>query len=189
MDMEQKKHQEEYLIAKKRYENSIMEKKRVENQIIDIQNHRHQLINQINELQSERKRFIESSEELAGRNSADSEFESGWKDSESKLVAASQGFIAIGTSSLGSPQNLSEVFAEKNRLTKSSMQEVFDGIKKACDNMQMKIEELSRQITNAESELEDGRNRERYLHNIAEENSRIANNASIEMAYHKKYLV
>jgi hypothetical protein len=36
--------------------------------------------------------------------------------------------------------------------------------------------------------LEDGKKREQYLNNVITEQNRIMNNASIEMAYHKKYL-
>jgi peptidoglycan hydrolase CwlO-like protein len=55
-------------------------------------------------------------------------------------------------------------------------------------SIQRKIDDLSRQISQLEQEMEDGKNRERYLNNVIAEQNHIMNNASIEMAYHKKYL-
>ena len=56
MTPEQQKHQEDYFIAKRKYENAFAEKRRAENEVNSILNRRQQIINEINELVSERKR-------------------------------------------------------------------------------------------------------------------------------------
>lgn len=188
MTPEQKQHNEEYLIAKKKYENACWEKRRTENEISDIINRRQQIINKINEYQSEKKRYVESHNEIIKTSSDNDNFNSSFKDAESKLDIASQGFIAIGTSSLGNPQNLTEIFSEKNKASKTAISSAFEGLKKIGTSMDEKISNLSNQINNLENELENGRNRERELNYYIDEQKRIMNNTSVEMAYHKKYL-
>ena len=116
------------------------------------------------------------------------DFDASVKDTETKLEAASSGFLAIGESSVGTPQRLTEVFDERNRTSKSSIASAFEQMKTIGSSIQRKIDDLSRQISQLEQEMEDGKNRERYLNNVIAEQNHIMNNASLEMAYHKKYL-
>ena len=188
MTPEQQKHQEDYFIAKRRYENAFAEKRRAENEINNILNRRQQLINMINELTAERNRNTDSLSEIQRSSAQNGDFDASVKDTETKLEAASSGFSAIGESSVGTPQRLTEVFDERNRTSKSSIASAFEQMKTIGSSIQRKIDDLSRQISQLEQEMEDGKNRERYLNNVIAEQNHIMNNASIEMAYHKKYL-
>ena len=188
MTPEQQKHQEDYLIAKRRYENAFVEKRRAENEINNILNRRQQIINAINELSAERSRNNDSLSEIQKSSAQNGDFDVSVKDTEVKLEAASSGFLAIGESSVGMPQRLTDVFEERNRSSRSSIANAFEQMKNIGNSIQRKIEDLSRQISQLEQEMEDGKNRERYLNNVIAEQNHIMNNASIEMAYHKKYL-
>lgn len=188
MTPEQQKHQEDYLIAKRRYENSYTEKRRAENEVNGILNRRQQIISTINELVSERNRNSDSLSEIQRSSSQNGDFDASVRDAESKLEAASLGFSAIGESSVGIPQKLTEVFDEINRNSKSSISSAFEQMKNIGNSIQIKIDDLNRQISQLERELEDGKTREQYLNNVISEQNHIMNNASIEMAYHKKFL-
>lgn len=188
MTPEQQKHQEEYLIAKRRYENAFEEKRRAENEVNNILNRRQQVINTINELVAERNRNSDSLSEIQRSLARNSDFDSSVKDTESKLETASIGFSTIGESSVGTPQNLKEVFDERNRCSKSSITSAFEQMKNIENSIQRKIDDLNSQIAQLEREMEDGQNRERYLNNVIAEQDRIMDNASIEMAYHKKHM-
>ena len=189
MSTEQQKHQEEYLIAKKRYENAFSEKRQAENEINTILNRRQHIIGLINELAAERKRNSESLFEIQKTYAQDSDFTDSIKDTDSKLEEASSAFLAIGASSVGSPQNLTEVFDERNRGSKLSIATAFEQMKKVGGLIQQKIEDIGRQISQYEQELEDDKDRERCLHNVIIEQDHIMNNALIEMAYHKNHMV
>lgn len=188
MTPEQQKHQEEYLIAKRRYENAFEEKRRAENEVNNILNRRQQIISTINELVAEMNRNSDSLSEIQRSSAQNSDFNSSVRDAESKLEAASIGFSAIGESSVGTPQKLTEVFDERNRRSKSSIISAFEQIKNIGNSIQRKIDDLNRQITQLEREMEDGKNREQYLNNVVAEQNHIMNNASIEMVYHKKHM-
>lgn len=188
MTPEQQKHQEEYLISKRRYENAFAEKRRAENEINSILNRRQQIINMVNELTAERNRNNDSLSEIQKSSAQNGDFDASVKDTEAKLEIASSGFLAIGESSVGIPQRLTEVFDERNRSSKSSIANAFEQMKSIGNAIQRKIDDLSRQISQLEQEMEDGKNRERYLNNVIAEQNHIMNNASIEMAYHKKYM-
>lgn len=184
----EQQHQEEYLIAKRRYENAFAEKRRAENELNSIFNRRQQIINTINELTSERNRNIDSLSEIQKSTAQNSDFDDSVKDTETKLEAASSGFLAIGESSVGTPQRLTEVFEERNRSSKSSIASAFEQMKNIGDSIQRKIDDLSHQISQIEQEMEDGKNRERYLNNVIAEQNHAMNKASIEMAYHKNHM-
>lgn len=188
MTPEQQQHQEDYMIAKRRYENAFSEKRRAENELNNILNRRQQVIGAINELTAERNRNNYSLSEIQRSYAQNNDFDASVKDTETKLEAASIGFSAIGESSVGTPQKLTEVFDEKNRTSKTSITSAFSQIKNIEGSIQRKIDELNRQIAQLERELEDGQNRERYLNSVISEQNHIMNNASIEMAYHKRYL-
>lgn len=188
MTPEQQKHQEDYLIAKRKYENAFTEKRRAENEVNSILNRRQQIVNTINELVSERNRNSDSLSEIQRSSSQNGDFDASVRDTESKLEAASLGFLAIGESSVGTPQKLTDVFDEKNRKSKSSITSAFEQMKNIGNSIQRKIDDLNRQITQLEREMEDGKNREQYLNNVVAEQNHIMNNASIEMAYHKKHM-
>ena len=96
--------------------------------------------------------------------------------------------MAIGESSVGTPQRLTEVFDERNRKSKSSIASAFEQMKNIGGTIQRKIDDLGHQISQLEKEMEEGKNRERYLNSVIAEQERIMNNASIEMAYHKKHM-
>lgn len=188
MTAEQQQHQEDYLIAKRKYENAFAEKRCAENEINKILNRRQQIINEINEFTAERKRNSDSLSEIQRSSAQNGDFDASVKDAEAKLEAASSGFLAIGESSVGTPQRLTEVFDERNRNSKSSITSAFEQMKKIGSSIQRKVDDLSRQISQLEQEMEDGKSRERYLNNVIAEQNHIMNNASIEMAYHKKHL-
>lgn len=189
MTPEQQRHQQEYYRAKRNYENAVMEKRRAENDIINIQSRRNQIINRINALTSERRRNENSLTEINKTSSKNNDVEMGIKDNESKLDAASAGLLGIGESSLGKPQNLSEVFSEKNTKTKKAILGAFDQLKETSKAISRKIGELNSAIRGLENEMEEGKRRERSLANYANEQQRIINNSSIEMAYHKKHMM
>lgn len=187
MTPEQKKHEEEYYAAKRRYENAYAEKRRSENEISDIKNRRKQILNSINELTSENNRYISSRKDISKSVDKNSDFDTGWSDSEKKLSAAASGFLAIGSTSDSKPQDLNVVFEEKNKHTKNKMTDVFSNLKNVKNELDGKIEANERKISKLKSEMEEGKNRERYLSSNISEQSRIMSNASIEMASHKKF--
>ncbi len=189
MTAEQQQHQEDYLIAKRKYENAFAEKRCAENEINKILNRRQQIINEINEFTAERKRNNDSLSEIQRSSAQNGDFDVSIKDAEAKLEAASSGFLAIGESSVGTPQRLTEVFDERNRTSKSSIASAFEQMKTIGSSIQRKIDDLSRQISQLEQEMEDGKSRECYLNNVIAEKNHIMNNASIEMAYHKKHMI
>lgn len=121
MTPEQQQHQEDYMIAKRRYENAFSEKRRAENELNNILNRRQQVIGAINELTAERKRNDESLSEIQSSYAKNSDFDASVKDTETKLEVASIGFSAIGESSVGTPQKLTEIFDEKIDLRKLAL--------------------------------------------------------------------
>ena len=183
MTLEQKKHQEEYYKAKNRYENAAYEKRRAENEIIDIRNRKPQLINKINQLNAEKKCNLSSLEEISKSVKTN-----GIRDTETKLETASNGFLAIGESSLGKPQNLTTVFDDVNRSSKNNISNAFVTLKKTQALVNGKINDINSQIKNLQTELENKKNRERSLQCIVSEKQRTMNNAAVEMAYHKKHM-
>ncbi len=66
-------------------------------------------------------RNSDSLSEIQRSSAQNSDFDSSVKDTESKLETASIGFSAIGESYVGTLQNLTEVFDERNRCSKSSI--------------------------------------------------------------------
>lgn len=188
MTPEHQKHQEDYMKAKKKYENAFIEKRRAENEINNILNRRQKIINMINELTAERNRNTDSLSEIQRSSAQNGDFDASVKDTETKLEAASSGFLAIGESSVGTPQRLTEVFDERNRKSKSSIASAFEQMKNIGSSIQRKIDDLNRQISQLEREMEEGKNRERYFNSVIAEQERIMNNASIEMTYHKKHM-
>lgn len=188
MTPEQQKHQEDYLLAKKRYENAFAKKRSSENETSRILNRRQQIVNTINELVAERNRNNDTLSEIQRSSAQNSDFDLCVKDTESKLETASIGFSAIGESSVATLQNLTEVFEERNHRSKTSIVNAFEQMKNIGNSVQQKIDDINRQIAQYEQEMEDGQNRERYLNNVIAEQDRIMNDASIEMAYHKKHM-
>ena len=185
MTPEQLQHQEDYYIARRKYENAFSEKRHAENEINSILNRRQQIINSINELSAERKRNTDSHTEIQKSYAKNGELDASIRDTEAKLEAGAIGFSGIGESTVGTLQNLTEVFDARNRASKASITSAFNQLKNTEGMIQRKIDDLSRQITQLEKELEDGQNRERYLNGVISEQNHIMNNASIEMAYHK----
>ncbi len=188
MTLEQKKHQEEYYKAKNRYENATYEKRRAENEIIDIRNRKPQLINKINQLNAEKKCNLTSLEEISKSVKTNGSFEQSIKDTETKLETASNGFLAIGESSLGKPQNLTTVFDGVNRSSKNNISSAFVNLKRTQALINNKINDINSQIKNLQTELENKKSRERSLQCIVSEKQRTMNNAAVEMAYHKKHM-
>ena len=174
MTLEQKKHQEEYYKAKNRYENAAYEKRRAENEIIDIRNCKPQL--------------IKIGEEISKSVKTNGSFDQSIRDTETKLETASNGFLAIGESSLGKPQNLTTVFDDVNRSSKNNISNAFVTLKKTQALVNGKINDINSQIKNLQTELENKKNRERSLQCIVSEKQRTMNNAAVEMAYHKKHM-
>lgn len=188
MTPEQIKHQEEYYRAKRNYENASIEKRRAENEIIRIRNRRTQIINKVNGLNSEKRRNETSLAEINKTSARNNDIDVGIKDGESKLSTAAAGFLAIGESSVGNPQNLVDVFDDKNRISKAAINGAFEQMKRAATSISRKIEELISAIRRLETEMEEGKRREHSLSYVASQQQRIMNNASIEMAYHKRHM-
>ena len=188
MTAEEQKHYDEYISAKKIYENTAMDRRRAENERCEIYNRRHYLIDEINRLESERNKNIDSLEEITKSTDKNSDFEMGMTDSDSKLETAANSFCAIGSSSIGCPQNLTDVFDEKNRLSKKSISDVFESLRNIKNVLTDKIDQLSDDIHRYECEIEEGRARECHLDYSIDEMSRTMNNASMDMAYHKKFI-
>ena len=188
MTAEQQHHQDEYYAAKRRYENAYSDKRHAENQVSAIINRRNQIISQINAKVAERNRYSDSLSRLQDSSAKNGDFDTSVRDTELKLEAASEGFSAIGESSLCKPKKLTEVFSDKNSLSKSSISNAFTKIKTISNNIQNKIAELNGQISALEREMEDGKNSERYWNGVISDKNRAMNSASWDMAYHKKYM-
>lgn len=188
MTQEQKMHQDEYNRAKRRYENAYIGKRNAENELVNIQNRRRQIINEINQNTTERNRFWESSQEIAKTSQNDSDISTGITDSETKLEAATIGFSAIGATSYCRPQNLVNVFEERDRNAKNAISGVFENLENAKSVMWQKIEAFNREIQRLQNEMTNGEHRERTLLYTISECSRTMTNATYTMAYHKKYL-
>ena len=189
MTPEQQRHQQEYYRAKRNYENAVIEKRKSENDIIGIQSRRTQIINRINALVAERRRNESSLAEINRTSSKNNDVEAGIRDTESKLDEAAIGLLGIGESSLCRPQNLKDVFSEKNTRTKNAITGAFGQLRETGRAISRKIEELNAAIRGLENEMEEGKRRERSLANYANEQQRIINNSSIEMAYHKRHMM
>lgn len=188
MTLEQKKHQEEYFNAKNRYENAAYEKRCAENEIIDIRNRKPQLIGKINELNAEKKCNLTSLEEISKSVKTNGSFDQSIKDTETKLETATGGFLAIGESSLGKPQNLTTVFEDVNRSSKNNISSAFVNLKNTQALINSKISDINSRINNLRTELENKKSRERSLQYVVSEKQRTMNNAAVEMAYHKKHM-
>lgn len=188
MTPEQQKHQDDYYAARRRYENAYNDKRCAENEINSILNRRNQIVNEINSLVAERNLNEASLEDVQRSFAHNSDFEACVRDVDARLETASSAFIAIGESSVGTPQRLTDVFDERNRHSKTSITNAFEQMKQITISLRDKIEQLNNKINQLEHEMEDGRRREAYLNNVVNENNHIMNNASIEMAYHKKFL-
>jgi chromosome segregation ATPase len=188
MTPEQRRHEEDYYAAKRRYEDACYEKRCAENEISDIQNRRWHLINEINEAESEHKRFVESYDEIEKSIKNDEGISAGIKDAESKLTEASDGLLAIGTSSAASLKSLDTVFDEKNRSSKSSISSAFESLKRTKSDMSAHIETVAGKISQLKTELEDGKSRERYLSGRVSDCIGTMNSAAIDMAYHKRHM-
>ena len=146
-----RKNQEEYYKAKNRYENATYEKRRAENEIIDIRNRKPQLINKINQLNAEKKCNLTSLEEISKSVKTNGSFEQSIKDTETKLETASNGFLAIGESSLGKPQNLTTVFDGVNRSSKNNISSAFVNLKRTQALINNKINDINSQIKNLQT--------------------------------------
>ena len=188
MTPEQQMHEEEYARARSRYEDASMEKRRAENEIAEIQNRRRSILNEINQLQAEKKKFEGSQSEITKSISSNNTFDDCLKDSDSKLTAASQGFLAISSASHSKLQDLNVVFNDKNTKTKSSITSVFSGLKTVNQNLENKITELKNRISQLETEEANGRNREHSLANYASEQASRMNSAAADMAYHRRHM-
>lgn len=188
MTPEQRRHQDDYYAAKRRYEDACYEKRCAENEIADIQNRRYQLINEINDSESEHKRFVESHEEIVKSINNDDGISAGITDSAAKLTEASKGLLAIGSSTVGNLKDLDTVFDERNRSSKTSINSAFEALKRTRNDMDSHINEVAGKIRLLKDELENGKNRERSLsYRISECNSTM-NSAAIDMAYHKRHM-
>lgn len=89
--------------------------------------------NMINDLTAERNRNTDSLSEIQRSSAQNGDFDARVKDTETKLEADSSGFLAIGESSVGTPQRLTEVFDERNRTSKSSIASAFEQIVESDD--------------------------------------------------------
>ena len=85
-------------------------------------------------------------------------------------------------------KKLTDVFDEKNRHSKSSITGAFEQIKNIGKTIEQKISTLSGQITQLNNEREEGERRERYLYGVISDQDHRMNDASIEMAYHKRHM-
>jgi len=188
MTPEQQMHEEEYSRARSRYEDASMEKRRAENEIAEIRNRRQCILNEINQLNAEKKKFEGSKGEIDKSISSNNSFDESLKDSDSKLSLASQGYLAIGSTSESKPQDLNVVFSEKNSKTKNSISTVFSNLRNINQNLENKITELKGNISRLETEEANGRSRENYLSNYAAEQASRMNNAAADMAYHKRHM-
>lgn len=188
MTPEQRRHEEDYQSAKRKYEDAFAEKRRAENEISEILNRRKQIIAKVNELVAEKNLNTDSLTQLNNSSAKNSEFDEHIKDTEVKLESASTGFCAIGESSVATVKKLTDVFDEKNRHSKSSITGAFEQIKNIGKTIEQKISTLSGQITQLNNEREEGERRERYLYGVISDQDHRMNDASIEMAYHKRHM-
>ena len=118
-------------------------------------NRRQLIINSINELSAERKRNSDSHDQILKSYAKNGELDASVRDTEAKLEAGTIGFSGIGESTVGTPQNLTEVFDARNRVSKASITSAFSQLKNTEGMIQRKIDDLSRQITQLEKEFED----------------------------------
>ena len=147
MTQEQKMHQDEYDRAKRRYESAYMDKRNAENELAGIKTERRQILDKINQQKTERKRFSESSDEIAKTSQNDSDISEGIADSETKLEAAATGFCAIGSTTSSKPQNLTAVFEERDRSAKNTISTVFENLRKTVENCNIEYDNKKIKIT------------------------------------------
>ncbi len=174
-----------YNYWRRKYEEAYMLKQRASNNIIDIQNRRRQIINEINALESERRNYIESQQGLTRASSNNSDITDCVSDVAKKLETASEGFLAIGETSESKPQNLSVVFSERDSAQKSTISQLFEGLKNINSGVASKISELDEQIRRLQTESSDGQNEERRLIYYMDEQDRMMSTAEVQMAYYK----
>ena len=179
---------ETYYRAEERYEDAYAEKGRAENDIVRIQNRRRDIINEINQCNSDRRCHQRSLDKIKNAISKNNDIESSRKDAASKLETASSGFAAIGTCTTVTPKKLTDVFEEKNRSTNRMLEESFRQIKNASSSISKKIDNLDNRIRQLQNEKDEGQRRERQLREHINEQNRIIRNASFEMACNRKYL-
>lgn len=96
-----------------------------------------------------------SLEEISKSVKTNGSFEQSIKDTETKLETASNGFLAIGESSLGKPQNLTTVFDGVNRSSKNNISSAFVNLKRTQALINNKINDINSQIKNLQTELEN----------------------------------
>ena len=175
-----------YNYWRKKYEEAYMLKQRASNNIVDLQNRRRQIIDEINALESERRNYVESQEGLAKASSNDSDITDCVSDVAKKLETASEGFLAIGETNESKPQNLSVVFSERDSAQKSTISQLFEGLKNINSGIANKISELDDQIKRLQVESDDGQSEERRLLYCMDEQDRMMNTAEVQMAYYSK---
>ena len=103
-------------------------------------NRRQLIINSINELSAERKRNSDSHDQILKSYAKNGELDASVRDTEAKLEAGTIGFSGIGESTVGTPQNLTEVFDARNRVSKASITSAFSQLKNTEGMIQRKIE-------------------------------------------------
>jgi len=188
MTLEQKKHEDEYYAAKRRYESAYSDAVRYQNEIQRLYEQRTKLINEINRNNSEKKRFILSSDDLKKAISNDGGINDSLKSYSSNLMDATNHFKMIGESDLGMPKSISEAFSDADKAVENNISTAFSKINSFHKDILHRIDEFGNTISRLENELQENKNLEsRYLGYINDANRR-KNNASVDMAYHKRLM-
>ena len=188
MTPEQKKHEEEYLAAKKRYETAYANKIKYTREKTAAETKKQQLINRINSKKSELKKVSDTYTDLVKTNGKDNEIDGYVKKSAKHLATAAAQFKNIGTSSKGNQKDLETVFSAKVAKTNKHISEAFSGIEKAKKNLSGRKTTLNGEISKLKGELSTVKsNITRYATLISEADSTMRT-ASVDMAYHKKYM-
>lgn len=188
MTPQQKKHQEEYDIAKKKYERAYSEKKLCDRKLGELLSEKQANIKEINSQVTKKKRIDETATLLSDTNEKDSEIDRAFYNSAQNLLEADQMFSRFGDYSRGNVKSLENVFAEKNKTTKSNISEAFSKIKTAKIKMNEDSISLKNSIAKLQTKATQINDSIRKYTQLAEQANRDMQKASIDMAFHKKHL-
>lgn len=188
MTPEQKKHEEEYLAAKKRYETAYANKVKYAREQNTASTRKQQLISSINAKKSELKKVSQTYDDLLKANGKGSNIDANTKKSTKALADAATQFKAMGESSGGNLKDLEVVFSSSVSKFNRHISDAFSEIDKAKKSLSGRKTKLKSEISKLQDELETLKsNGSKYASLISEAESTMKT-ASVDMAYHKKFM-
>ncbi|MEE1305830.1 MAG: hypothetical protein U0K68_11930 [Agathobacter sp.] len=188
MTPQQKKHQEEYDLAKRRYEKAYSQKKTCDRKVAELNSEKQTVIKQINNKAAKKKSVDAAATQMEKTNGKDSEINTIITISAKRLTEADSFFTKMGESSNGNVKSLENIFEEKNKTTdrniKVAMKEISAAKKKFATesgNLKSEIAKLKTKSSNLDSDL-------RKYSGMSAQADADMRRASIDMAYHKSHM-